>query len=261
MSQRARTRAKTPYKEMQLWIFFPVVLSLTSFIGTWTVYGLAYSNQHVCSLTDWSGENFCTINHTTNCCYIPTISTSGTNAPENSLFTATLNACSFLFFLFCIFHHAHIMEKNVIQAGLSRLALAFGVVASLGSFAAGNCNPGYLTLWHHAAAGVSFTCICFYTFLLSVLTARCQLTGYENVLYPLRMASTVTQIILTLCYTFCFVHHDYYYWHLSAVFEWTLSGNLQLFELSFIVEFSFFSSYMLSNLFNRRDEEGPLVLV
>ncbi|XP_077585385.1 transmembrane protein 150A [Stigmatopora nigra] len=245
---------------MELWLFFPVALSLTSFIGTWAVYGLAFSNQHVCSLADWWGENFCTINHTTKCCKVPTISTSGTDGPENSLFTATINAGSFLFLLFCMFHHAHILEKNKNQAILSKLALAFGVAASLGSFTAGNCNPGYLTLWHHAAAGVSFTCICFYTFLLTVLTSRCLLTGYENILYPLRVVSTVQQIILTLCYTFCYSHHDYHYVHLSAVFEWTLSANLELFEFSYIVEFGFFSSYMVSNLFNQRDEGGPLML-
>ncbi|XP_037128253.1 transmembrane protein 150A [Syngnathus acus] len=245
---------------MWLWIFFPLALSLTSFVGTWAVYGLAYSNQHVCSLTDWWGENFCTANHTTNCCRVPTISTSGTYAPENSLFTAVINAGSFLFFFFCIFHHAHIMEKNASHATMSRFALAFGVVASMGSFAAGNCNPGYLTLLHHAGAGLSFLCICCYMFLLTALTNRCLLTGYENVLYPLRVVSTLQQTILTICYAFCFAHHDYHYVHLSAVFEWILSANLELFELSFMVEFSFFSSYMLSNLYSQREEERPFIM-
>ncbi|XP_061646570.1 transmembrane protein 150A [Phyllopteryx taeniolatus] len=245
---------------MWLWIFFPVALSLTSFVGTWAVYGLAYSNQHVCSLTDWWGENFCTVNNTKDCCRVPTISTSGASTPENSLFTATINAGSFLFFLFCIFHHAHVMEKNACHATMSRLALFFGLVASLGSFAAGNCNPSYLTLLHHVGAGVSFMCICCYTVLLTALTGRCLLTGYEYFLYPLRIMFTVQQTILTLCYAFCFSHHDYYNVHLSAVFEWILSANLELFELSYVVEFSFFSSYMLSNLYSHREEERPFML-
>ncbi|XP_061693618.1 transmembrane protein 150A [Syngnathoides biaculeatus] len=245
---------------MWLWIFLPVSLSLTSFIGTWAVYGLASSSGHVCLLTDWQGQNFCTVNHTEDCCRVPTISTSGASPPENSLFTATINAGSFLFFLFCIFHHAHVMEKNARHGTMSRLALVFGVGASLGSFAAGNCNPGYLTLLHHMGAGVSFICLCCYAVLLTALTRRCQLTGYENFLYPLRIVSTVQQTILTVCYAFCFGQHDYHYVHLSAVFEWLLSANLELFELTYVAEFSFFSSYMLSNLYGPRDEDGPFML-
>lgn len=42
--------------------------------------------------------------------------------------------------LFCIFHHAHIMEKHACHSMLSKTALVFGVVAALGAFAAGNCN-------------------------------------------------------------------------------------------------------------------------
>lgn len=42
--------------------------------------------------------------------------------------------------LFCIFHHAHIMEKHACQSMLSKSALIFGVVAAMGAFTAGNCN-------------------------------------------------------------------------------------------------------------------------
>lgn len=57
-----------------------------------------------------------------------------------------------------------------------------------------------------------------------------------------------------------FVQEDYFYRHLSAVFEWVLSVNLELFELSFAVEFCFFSSFMLSNLLGMRGEEKPLMM-
>lgn len=57
-----------------------------------------------------------------------------------------------------------------------------------------------------------------------------------------------------------FTQEEYFYVHLSAVFEWMLSVNLELFELSFAVEFCFFSSFMLSKLLSRRDEQKPLVL-
>ncbi|KAL6101871.1 uncharacterized protein ACO6RY_17025 [Pungitius sinensis] len=246
--------------DMVLWTIFPVSLSLVSFLGTWSVYGLAFANRHVCSLSDWGTNNYCKENQTTECCLVPTISSSGIGAPENSLFTATINAGSFLFLLFCIFHHAHVMEKHACHSMLSRSALVFGVVAALGAFAAGNCNPGYLALLHYLGAALSFLCICFYTVLLTALTGKCVLTGYEKFLYPFRIASTVVQTLVTICYTILFAQEEYYYLHLSAIFEWMLSANLELFELSFMVEFWFFSSFMLSNLLSRREEEKPLML-
>ncbi|XP_034538090.1 transmembrane protein 150A [Notolabrus celidotus] len=245
---------------MVLWVIFPISLSLVSFIGTWSVYGIAYSNNHVCSLSDWGDDRYCLGNQTNGCCLAPTISSSGTNAPENSLFTATINAGAFLFLMFCIFHHAHIMEKHACHAMLSKIALVFGVVASMGAFGAGNCNPGYLALLHYFGAAVSFMCICFYTVLLTWLTGRCVLTGYEKFLLPYRIISTVIQAIVTICYTFLFTQEEYYYVHLSAVFEWMLSLNLELFELSYAVEFCFFSSYMISNLLTEREEEKPLMM-
>ncbi|XP_075874631.1 transmembrane protein 150A [Nelusetta ayraudi] len=246
---------------MVLWIVFPISLSLISLIGTWTVYALAYSNKHVCSLSDWEGKNFCASeNQSTGCCFVPTISTSGTYVPENSLFTATINSAAFLFLLFCICHHAHVMEKHACHSMLSRFALAFGVVAALGAFAAGNCNPHYVALLHFLGAALSFTCICFYTVMLTELTRRCVLTGYERVLYPFRIVSTVLQICLTVCYMIFFAQNSYYYKHLCAVFEWTLTVNLELFELSYAVEFCFFSSFMLSNLLSQRAEVKPLMM-
>ncbi|XP_074532398.1 transmembrane protein 150A [Halichoeres trimaculatus] len=245
---------------MVLWVIFPISLSLVSFIGTWSVYGIAFSHNHVCSLVDWGADNNCFGNGTTGCCGVPTISTSGKNAPENSLFTATINAGAFLFLLFCILHHAHIMEKHACHGMLSKIAMVFGVVASLGAFAAGNCNPGYLALLHYFGAAISFTCICFYTVLLTWLTRKCSLTGYEKILHPFRIISTIIQAIVTICYTVLFAQEEYFYRHLSAVFEWMLSVNLELFELSYAVEFFFFSSYMISNLLNEREEEKPLMM-
>ncbi|CAG6017140.1 transmembrane protein 150A [Menidia menidia] len=245
---------------MVLWAILPISLALVSFIGTWSVYGLASFNNHVCALSDWSGDRICRINRTNECCLVPTMSASGTHAPENSLFTATINAGSFMFLLFCIFHHAHIMEKHTFHSMLSKSALAFGVVAAIGAFMAGNCNPGYLSLLHYFGAAVSFMCICFYTILLTALTGKCVLTGYEMILYPLRIASTVVQITVTICYTVLFAQDEHFYNHLSAVFEWMLSANLELFELSYTAEFLFFSSFMLSNLLSKREEEKPLIL-
>lgn len=60
--------------------------------------------------------------------------------------------------------------------------------------------------------------------------------------------------------TVLFAQDDYFYSHLSAVFEWMLSVNLELFELSYAVEFCFFSSFMISNLLSKRDEEKPLMM-
>ncbi|KAM3606650.1 uncharacterized protein V6R79_020526 [Siganus canaliculatus] len=243
-----------------LWIIFPVVLSLVSFVGTWTVYGFAFYNKHVCSLSDWGADNYCKGNWSIECCKVPTISSSGSSAPENSLFTATINAGSFLFLLFCILHHAHILERHACQSMLSKCALVFGVVGASGAFMAGNCNPVSLPFLHYLGAAISFTCICFYTVMLTALTGKCVLTGYERILYPLRIISTMAQTVVTICYAILFAQNEYFYRHLSALFEWMLSVNLELFELSYAVEFCFFSSFMISNLLSKRDEEKPLML-
>lgn len=245
---------------MVLWIFFPISLAFISFVGTWTVYGIAYSNNHVCSLGDWSGENFCNGNQTFNCCLVPTISSSGTYAPENSLFTATINAGSFLFFLFCIFHHAHVTEKHASCSMISRFAALFGVVAALGAFVAGNCNPHYLALLHYMGAALSFICICFYTILLTAITRKCKLSGSEKFLFPYRFIASVIQAIVTICYTILFAQDEYLYQHMSAIFEWMLSVNLQLLELSYSIEFYYFSSYMIANLLGKREEQKPLMM-
>uniref|UniRef100_A0A3Q2NQI5 CWH43-like N-terminal domain-containing protein n=1 Tax=Fundulus heteroclitus TaxID=8078 RepID=A0A3Q2NQI5_FUNHE len=173
---------------------------------------------------------------------------------------AALTLFSSLVLLFTIFHHAHIMERHVCHSMLSKFALAFGLVAAIGAFAAGNCNPGDVTLMHYLGAAVSFTCVCFYTILLTALTGKCVLTGFERFLFPLRVGFTVVQITVTVCYTILFVQEEYFYNHLSAVFEWSLSVNLQMFELTYVVEFFFFSSFMLSNLLSKREEEKPLIL-
>ncbi|CAB1343853.1 unnamed protein product [Coregonus sp. 'balchen'] len=248
------------YQDMVLWSLLPISLSLVSLIGTWVTYGLAYSYDHVCSLNNWAPGNHCRDNTSIACCQVPTISSSGTSLPESSLFTATFNAGSFLFMVFCIFHHAHIMERNSVHSMLSRIALVFGGVAAVGAFVAGNCNPEYLKLAHYLGAAVSFLCICFYSLLLTVLTRKCVLTRMEWFLYPARVISTGVQIIVTIGYTILFVQEEYMYKHSAAVFEWIMSVNLELFELSFAVEFCFFSSSMLSTLLGKRDEEKPILL-
>lgn len=60
--------------------------------------------------------------------------------------------------------------------------------------------------------------------------------------------------------TVLFLQADYVYCLLSAVFEWMLSVNLQLFELSFAAEFCFFSSFMLANIFGKQEDKKPLML-
>ncbi|XP_076142294.1 transmembrane protein 150A [Alosa pseudoharengus] len=248
---------------MVFWIIIPIALSAVSFFGSWSVYALALGNGHVCSLSNWDYRNSCQTNDSGHCCTTfkaPTISSSGTMFPENSLFSATINAGAFLFLVFCIFHHAHILDRNIGQSLLSKIALVFGCVASAGAFVAGNCNPAELVLLHYLGAAVSFVCLCFYSLLLTWLTSRCLLTGLERYLYPARVISTSIQILVTILYCIFFVQTDYFYRHISAIFEWTLSVNMEMYELSFGVEFFFFSSSMLSSLLEKRDEQKPLIL-
>ncbi|XP_056104076.1 transmembrane protein 150A [Rhinichthys klamathensis goyatoka] len=248
---------------MAVWVILPIVLCAVSFIGCWTVYGLALHFNHVCSLTNWEYRNSCQTNETGNCCTlenVPTISTSGANFPENSLFTATINAGSFLFLIFCIFHHAHILDRNHAHSLLSKIAMILGCVVSMGAFMAGNCNPTELMLLHYLGAALSFLCVCLYMTILTSLTSKCVMTGCERVLYPLRSISTIIQVSATILYGIFFIHEDYYYKHISAVFEWLLSVNLQLYELSYSAEFYFFSSSMLSVLLAKKEEEKCLIL-
>ncbi|XP_048060219.1 transmembrane protein 150A [Megalobrama amblycephala] len=248
---------------MAVWVVLPIVLCAVSFIGCWTVYGLALSFNHVCSLNNWEYRNSCHTNETGNCCTldnVPTVSTSGANFPENSLFTATINAGSFLFLIFCIFHHAHILDRNSVHSLLSKVAMIIGCVVSAGAFMAGNCNPVELLLLHYLGAALSFVSVCLYMTILTSLTSKCMLTGFERVLYPLRTISSFFQISATILYGILFIQEDYFYKHISAVFEWFLCVNLELYELSYSVEFYFFSSSMLSVLLAKKDEEKPLIM-
>ncbi|NP_001188285.1 uncharacterized protein isoform X1 [Danio rerio] len=248
---------------MALWIILPVLLCAVSFIGCWTVYGLALSYNHICSLNTWEYRNSCHPNETGNCCTmnnIPTVSASGTNFPENSLFTATISAGSFLFLVFCVFHHAHILDRNSVHSLLSKIALIMGCVVSASAFMAGNCNPAELVLLHYLGAAVSFVFVCLYMIILTSLTTRCMLTGCEQVLYPLRIILTIIQVSATILYGIFFIQEHYFYKQISAVFEWFLCVNLELYELSYSVEFYFFSSSMLSVLLAKKEEEKPLIL-
>ncbi|XP_051504846.1 transmembrane protein 150A-like [Myxocyprinus asiaticus] len=248
---------------MGFWVILPIILCSVSFVGCWTVYGLALRFNHVCSLSNWEYRNSCHTNETGMCCTldnVPTISTSGANFPENSLFTATINAGSFLFLIFCIFHHAHILDQSSMHSLLSKIALVLGCVASMGAFMAGNCNPVELLLLHYLGAALSFVCVCLYITILTSLTSKCMLTGCEWLLYPLRILSATIQISATILYCIFFIQEDSFYKHISAVFEWMLSLNLELYELSYVVEFYFFSSSMLSALLAKKEEEKPLIL-
>lgn len=60
--------------------------------------------------------------------------------------------------------------------------------------------------------------------------------------------------------TIFFCQREAYYVHLSAVVEWMLSVNLELFELSYAMEFCFFSSFMLTNLLSKQNEEKALIM-
>ncbi|XP_062851187.1 transmembrane protein 150A [Trichomycterus rosablanca] len=248
---------------MVFWIVIPISLSAVSFIGCWTVYAIALNFNHVCPLSNWQYSNSCPTNETDTCCTgsnVPTISGSGTNFPENSLFSATINASSFLFVVFSIFHHAHILDKNSAHSFFSKCGMVLGCGAAVGAFVAGNCNPKELLLLHNIGAALSFVCICFYTVLLTHLTNKCVLTGLEYFLYPLRIIFSIIQVLMTIFYCIFFAQKGFYYKHISAIFEWTLSINLELFELSYAVEFYSFSSAMLSILLSERNEERHLIL-
>jgi len=57
--------------------------------------------------------------------------------------------------IFCIFHHAHILDRNNVYSLLSKIAMILGCVVSMGAFVAGNCNvstdehPSLISLLAH----------------------------------------------------------------------------------------------------------------
>ncbi|CAM4727519.1 unnamed protein product [Leuciscus chuanchicus] len=162
--------------------------------------------------------------------------------------------------IFCIFHHAHILDRNNVHSLLSKIAMILGCVVSMGAFMAGNCNPTELMLLHYLGAALSFVCVCLYMTILTFLTSKCVMTGCEWALHPLRSISTIIQVFATILYGIFFIQEDFFYKHISAVFEWLLAVNLQLYELSYSVEFYFFSSSMLSVLLAKKEEEKCLIL-
>ncbi|RXN24829.1 transmembrane protein 150A-like [Labeo rohita] len=189
-------------------------------------YGLALSFNHVCSLNNWEYRNSCLPNETGVCCTMDNIPT----------------------------------VRNSVHSLLSKIAMILGCVVSVGAFMAGNCNPAELVLLHYLGAAVSFVFVCLYMTILTSLTSKCMLTGCERVLYPLRITSSFIQISATILYGIFFIQESYFYKHIAAVFEWFLCVNLELYELSYTVEFYFFSSSMLSVLLSKKDEEKPLIL-
>lgn len=68
-------------------------------------------------------------------------------------------------------------------------------------------QPGDLPLLHYLGAALSFMCICFYASILTALTRLCVLSGYERILYPLRIVSTILQILITIG---CILHGVYF---------------------------------------------------
>lgn len=90
-----------------------------------------------------------------------------------------------------------------------------------------------------------------YTIVLNGLHVISKLFTYKSPLTSLTWKPSDTVL---------FAQDEYFYLHVSAVFEWMLSVNLELFELSYAVEFCFFSSFMLSNLLGKREEEKPLMM-
>ncbi|XP_005990021.1 transmembrane protein 150A [Latimeria chalumnae] len=246
------------------WCLLPLSLFAVSLAGTWAVYGLALANQHVCPLDNWSYNISCSVNISERCCTeqnMPFISTSGLNAPESSLFSATLNLGAILFLAFCVLRHAQVIETNEDKRVLSKMGLAFGCLSSVGGFITGNCSPNSLMVLHYFGAALGFLCSSLYTIVQTILTYKCFITGWEFVLAPIRVVLTTIQIMAAVVYLIFFVQTALYRKHFAAISEWVLCTNLQLFVGTFAIEFFFFSSsaiYVLCT--GKRNEEKTSIL-
>ncbi|XP_048419563.1 transmembrane protein 150A isoform X2 [Stegostoma tigrinum] len=248
---------------MSCWLLLPLLTSVVSIAGTWTVYGLALANGHVCPLYNWMYNHSCSPDASVRCCSIqnmPFVSTSGMNLPENSLYSAVLNAVSVLFALVCIFRHAQIVERKVDEALLSKAAMIIGFFGSIGGFIAGNCNPSVLMVLHYFGATLCFVSGCIYTILQTALTFRLHLTGKECFLAPLRALLAIFQVVFSICYLAFFVHPDTKKQHIGAICEWILATNFYIFIMSFSFEFYYITSTVLYALISRPDDEKIAIL-
>ncbi|XP_069741798.1 transmembrane protein 150A [Narcine bancroftii] len=248
---------------MSCWLLLPLLTSIVSIAGTWTVYGLALANGHICPLYNQVYNRSCSISTLVKCCSIqnmPFVSTSGMNLPESCLYSAVVNAVSVLFAIVCIFRHAQIVERKVDDAVMSKIAMIVGFFGSLGGFIAGNCNPLFLMVLHYFGASLCFVSGCFYCLLQLILTYRLCFTGKECVLVPLRGALTIVQVVISICYLALFFHPDLSKQRIGAICEWTLTTNFYGFIMTFSFEFYYITSSVLLVLISRPDDEKIAIL-
>uniref|UniRef100_UPI00398F5A30 transmembrane protein 150A n=1 Tax=Pristiophorus japonicus TaxID=55135 RepID=UPI00398F5A30 len=248
---------------MSCWLFLPLLAAVVSISGTWTVYGLALANGHVCPLYNWVYNRSCPADVSEKCCAIqnmPFVSTSGMNLPENSLYSAVLNAVSVLFALVCIFRHAQILDRKADEATLSKAAMILGFFGSVGGFIAGNCNPSVLMVLHYFGASLCFVSGCFYCILQTALTFKLHITGKECLLAPVRTVLTTFQVVFSICYLAFFFHPDLIKQHIGAICEWFLATNFYIFIMTFAFEFYYITSSVLYALLSRPDDEKVAIL-
>ncbi|XP_038639009.1 transmembrane protein 150A [Scyliorhinus canicula] len=248
---------------MGCWLLLPLLTSVVSIAGTWTVYGLALANGHVCPLYNWVYNRSCSAGASVRCCAIrnmPFVSTSGMNLPENSLYSAVLNAVSVLFALVCIFRHAQIVDRRVDEALLSKAAMIIGFFGSVGGFIAGNCNPLVLMVLHYFGASLCFVSGCIYCILQTALTFRLHITGKECFLAPVRTVLTILQVVTSISYLPFFLHPDLKKQHIGAIFEWILTTNFYIFIMTFTFEFYYITSSVLHSLIGATDDEKLAIL-
>ncbi|XP_062926259.1 transmembrane protein 150A [Mobula hypostoma] len=248
---------------MSCWLLLPLLTSIVSIAGTWTVYGLALANEHVCPLYNWVYNRSCSVPSLEKCCAIqnmPFVSTSGMNLPENSLYSAVLNAVSVLFAIVCIFRHAQVVDRKVDDAALSKVAMIVGFFGSVGGFIAGNCNPSVLMVLHYFGASLCFVSGCIYCILQTILTYRLCITGKEYLLVPIRGVLSSLQVIFSISYLAFFVHPDLSKQHIGAICEWILATNFYVFILLFTFEFYHITSAVLLVLIGRQDDEKIAIL-
>ncbi|XP_078055800.1 transmembrane protein 150A [Mustelus asterias] len=248
---------------MSCWLLLPLLVSAVSIAGTWTVYGLALANGHVCPLYNWVYNRSCSADASVRCCAIqnmPFVSTSGMNLPESSLYSAVLNAVSVLFALVCIFRHAQIVDRKVDEVLLSKAAMIIGFFGSAGGFIAGNCNPSALMVLHYFGASLCFVSGCIYCVLQTALTFRLHITGKEFLLAPIRAVLTILQVVISISYLAFFVNPDLKKQHIGAICEWTLATNFYVFIMLFAFEFYHITTSALHSLIGTPDDEKVAIL-
>uniref|UniRef100_A0A8C4R2E0 Si:dkey-228d14.5 n=1 Tax=Eptatretus burgeri TaxID=7764 RepID=A0A8C4R2E0_EPTBU len=210
---------------------FPLAFAIISFIGGWTVYGLAIRDGHVCPFTDWA--RFVENCSTPGCCdkdKIPFVSTVGARPTESSLFSAAASGCAFLMVIISILRYAYGLE-NRYPDFMNKCSLVADFIAAAGIFTMGHCQVINIMVMHIIGVVVAFVFASFGAFFQAMVPAH-----RFAAVRPFRILFCCLVIPIEIIYVSLYVQVKPNLLVISALFEWMALGLYTMYYTSFAVE-------------------------